>query len=151
MTRLLLLFIILLTSAYFGLAVIPACNDNAAHSCFDLHREIMNHTAEAPYRYRVLTPALIQVMGAGDNEQFLGSYFIFQTVQFALFFIGLYRWLQQWTDAHGALLGVALTALTFPLMYRFYWYAPYTSFEATLIIWGLLCLQRIPRSSCLPA
>lgn len=151
MNRLILLFIILLSSAYFGLYVLPACDSNATHTCFDLHREIMNHTAEAPYRYRILAPALVNVFGAQDDGHFLASYFAFQVVQFALFFIGFYQWSKRWLSEGRALLCVALTALTFPLMYRFYWYAPYTSLESTLVAGGLLCLFYMQHSRHSPA
>jgi hypothetical protein len=141
MRFLVLIFIITLTLAYFGLNVIPACDDNTAYTCYDLHRDIMSHTAIAPYRYRVLAPLLVNLIGAQDNGHFLASYFTFQIVQFALFFVGLHQWLKHWADERSALMGGLITALTFPLMYRFYWYAPYTSLEASLLVWALVYLS----------
>ena len=53
-----IIFLVLITCGSFIYSVLPSCTINH-EGCYDNDQAILNHTAGAPYRYRVLTPYMM--------------------------------------------------------------------------------------------
>jgi len=126
---------------------------------YELHYEIVTHSAPAPYQYRILQPALVEtVLDASRAE--------FATRTFKLLFLGSYagiRFLSILTtlaagflslrlicsEATAVLVTTALAAFL-PFTYRYYYYQPTSVMEMAFFGLGLLAVLTRTPSALLP-
>lgn len=139
MKRYLILSVTILTTVYYIYIVAPDCARNPA-ICYDIHESILNHTADAPYRYRVLSPLLVQALERDNSEAgVINAYVLFHALLFPLLYTGLYVWLRKWLNEDRALLGVFIFTAFLPLAFQIYLSSPWATLELVLLVWGLVC------------
>jgi hypothetical protein len=113
-----------------------------------LHREIIDGTAESPYRYRVLVPfagqaltrALSTVLTPADS--FLWAYGIYDLLAVFSLLVMLFVWAKTWFTPEHSLIGVLFVAATMPLALQDHYFQPWSLAEAALFCAGLLAIQR---------
>src|SRR5689334_12659314 len=62
-----IIFLVLITVGNFLYSVLPSCNINR-EGCYANDQAILDHSAEAPYRYRVLAPYVMSLVSSPANE-----------------------------------------------------------------------------------
>ncbi len=99
-----------------------------------LQMQIVQGTADAPYRYRPLVPWMLtiaqQVTGASYTQALLGYSF----VCFLVLFLLLHR-------ATGRVWVPLLLGILMPLTLRDHYYQPWSWLEAVLLGWGLMLIR----------
>lgn len=112
----------------------------------DIHKGILNQTAKAPDRYRVLAPALIEV-----PTQVLSRFMpydaaydrasvVFYLIAMAALVASQYAYLRVWFTTEQALVGVLLIACTLRITIRQHDYSPYSFLEPSFFALGLLAI-----------
>lgn len=100
----------------------------------------------APFRYRVLQPALEAVfVPGGDPNAVLLFDFGVQSVLTVALFAGLYLWLRTRLTVEQTLIGCSVMALVMVLAFHFYLRSLGTTIEAVGMVWGGLCLSHMRR------
>jgi hypothetical protein len=125
----------------------------------ELHSAIVNHSASAPYQYRVLQPALVELLLKASGTEaktttyrrfFMGGYAgirflaIFTTLSAVFFSLRL-----TWAEGTAALATTALAAFL-PFTYRYYYYQPTSVLEMAFFGMGLLAVRTRTPSALLP-
>lgn len=142
-TPLLIAFAILISISNYFYMVFPVCLANRT-DCYDLHVATLNHTADAPYRYRILAPLMADAIKGADTEVAVSTAYLFlHALVFAALFVGLYVWLRRWVSENRALMGLFITAMVLPLIFHHYQLSFGAAIEVTLLCWGLVCLSRM--------
>ena len=114
----------------------------------ELHGQIVQGTAEAPYRYRVLAPLMGEALTRGlsavlpRDRAFLLAYALYDLAAILLLFEVLRRYLREWFSNEQALIGVLFAAATMPVALRDHYFQPWSLLEAGLFTAGLLCIYR---------
>jgi hypothetical protein len=114
----------------------------------ELHERIMNGTAEAPYRYRVLVPAVCEALrrmlgvAMSRDAAFLLSYALYDLGAVILFLWLLFAYLRGWFPRERALIGVLFAAAAMPVALRDHYFQPWSLLEAALFTAGLVCIYR---------
>lgn len=131
-----------LAYVYFRLVGSPYLEER-----LELHKQILQGTAESPYRYRVLVPfigeALARSLSAvlpGDRA-FLLAYALYDFAAIFLLLGVLHRYLRAWFSNEQALVGVLFAAATMPVALRDHYFQPWSILEAGLFAAGLLCIR----------
>lgn len=131
----LIAFTILLTVGSYFYIAIPDCLHNRA-VCFQSQ-------SPAPYRYRILQPALEHLIApSGEQDATLFADFILQALLTPVIIIGLWQWLKRWTDDTRALIGVLLFTIVNIASYHFYMRAISTTIEIACIVWALVYIDQ---------
>jgi hypothetical protein len=95
--------------------------------------EIANGTIDAPFAYRILTPAIIVAMGNS-----LGAIALFQLAMITLFYVLLWQWCKRLKLSPYTML--PLFAMVMAIMMPSYYFSLYTLPEWNFVLCGLLCL-----------
>jgi hypothetical protein len=112
----------------------------------ELHAAILDGSAPAPYRYRVLVPVACEAISralapvTGERWSFLLAYGIYEEIAFLLFFLALFRFLRLWSSTGGALMGVLFVGATMTLALRHHYFQPWSILEVALIALGLTAI-----------
>jgi len=124
-----------------------------------LHGSIVTHSAPAPYQYRILQPALVEVVLRASRAKrhttiyellFLGSYAAIRFFAILTTFVAVFFSLRvTWT------VGIALFATTalaafIPFTYRYYYYQPTSIVEMAFFGLGLLAISTRTPSALVP-
>ncbi len=113
----------------------------------DTHNRIVNRTARAPERYRVLVPylldlpirALAQFM---PYEKAFGRvYAAYYWLAISVMLYALHLGLRTYFTSEQALVGVLLAASTLPMALRYHAYSPYSLLEPTFFALALLWIR----------
>jgi hypothetical protein len=114
----------------------------------DHHRAIVDRTALAPDRYRVLVPYTLDVPIRalepvfGYKETFGRVYALFYWLSIAGSLYMLHRYLAEYFTSDQAMVGALVAASTMPMALRYYDYSPYSLLEPILVAYGLLLIRR---------
>lgn len=103
----------------------------------------VQHSALAPYRYRILPQLLHKLMIANTSP--LTSVFLDVLVHGAMVSIllpALYTWLKRWGSELKALVGVLIFSLSLLLMFNYYGAFSTSIFEVALLTYALLLIDR---------
>ena len=114
----------------------------------DIHKGILNQTARAPDRHRVLAPALME-MPTRVLSRFMpydSAYdrasVLFYLIAMAAMVATQYAYLRVWFTTEQALVGVLLVACTLRITIRQHDYSPYSFLEPSFFALGLLAILR---------
>lgn len=144
--RFVILFCIIVSSALYFYIVPSECTTNQRWTCLEWQAGEINHTGEAPYRYRPLAPALVQALSPGTSETALiTGGLIFHVLAFTLLYPGLYLWFRQWTNEDRALIGLLVFVALLPVILRRYYLFSYSMLELVLVVWFLIALTKQAR------
>lgn len=144
MKRLLLLFLIGLLTGYYYLHTIPP---EIYPFMQTMHQGIIDHTANSPYRYRLLAAWLTDPFtGDRSGASIAIAYILLHFAVFPILFITLDAWLRRWLKPLHALVGVLAVAAALPLMFWQIWgISLYSALEVILLCLGLLLIANRPR------
>ena len=107
------------------------------------HREVIDRTAQAPARYRVLVPFSMELMirpiarVSGYDAAFRIVYAGFYGASLFGLLLMLQRYMELWFSAEHSLIGVLLVAATLPITLRYHTFAPWSILEAVMMTMGL--------------
>jgi hypothetical protein len=112
------------------------------------HERILSMTGEAPWAYRVLSPALAEgtarVVGprmARPIDRRESGYLLWRLVWTSGFLVAFHRLLERWLPPTWALLGAVLVAALHGPSYLHYWYQPDS--PGDLFAWTLAALLTV--------
>lgn len=129
----LLVFAILLTIGSYFYIAIPDCLQYRA-VCFQSQNV-------APYKYRILQPALEHLLAPSDTQDTtLFADFILQALLTPVIIVGLWQWLKRWADDTRALIGVLVFTVVNIASYHFYMRAISTTIEIACVVWALVII-----------
>jgi hypothetical protein len=138
MSRALIVVLVGIFAAYMYYETIKQTCD----SCALWHREMMAHINDSPYRYRVLSPYLTQMVVFGDSDlAIVRAHGIAHLLGFPIMFLLLYRWLRVWLDIPAAMIGILTVGGLLTLMVRIWGTALYSVLEIVFLCIGLLLLH----------
>jgi len=112
----------------------------------DLHRAILEGTADSPYRYRVLAPLLAEAVRRllliflSAPEAFKYAYLITDFSALALGLLAVERLLRQWFDDAPALAGALALAALLPITLRDHQFQPWSVWEPAIYALALLLI-----------
>lgn len=112
------------------------------------HHGILNSTANAPERYRVLIPAIVEgpiralARVMPYDQAFDRAYAIFYFLAVVLMLWSIYAYLTEWFTDDQALVGALLVACTIRITIRQHDWAPGSYLEPSLFSIGLLLILR---------
>jgi hypothetical protein len=124
-----------------------------------LHRSIVAHSAPAPYQYRILQPALVDVVLRASRAQrhtrtyellFLGSYAAIRFLAILTTLAAVFFSLRLTWTAGIALFATTALAAFIPFTYRYYYYQPTSIVEMAFFGLGLLAVCTRTPSALLP-
>jgi hypothetical protein len=129
----LILLLICLTAVSFIGSVLTQCTFDPV-PCYDLDAQILNHTALAPFRYRVLAPALMSLVAKPDQR---GAWFsaglVVHILSFVTIFTTLYVRLRSEVGKAKTLVGLCIMALMLMFAFNRYFLTPTSIIEVTLL------------------
>jgi hypothetical protein len=112
------------------------------------HNAIVQSTADAPFRYRVLVPLVLDPL-IRASSQVMNHDAAFTRVYAAFYFIALwallvllFQYLRIWFPEREALIAILLVACTLPISLRQHYYAPWSLLEPSFMTGGLLLIRR---------
>jgi len=135
-----IIFLVLMTCGNFIYSVLPSCNINT-EGCYDNDQAILDHTAGAPYRYRVLAPYAMNLVSTPSNQSaWFSVSLVIHLASFSVIYMGLYAWLRRWGSDASAIGGLFLMALMVAFSFHQYPLSPNSIIElalmcATLVLW----------------
>ena len=107
------------------------------------HRELIDGTAAAPFRYRVLVPFAMEAairpvaVAAGYDAAFRAGFALFYAAVLLGLASALQSYLQLWCPWERSLVGVLIVCCCLPIALRYHAYAPWSILEPLLLTWGL--------------
>jgi len=126
------LLVCLTTSSFIG-SVLTQCNFDPT-PCYDLDAQIINHTALAPFRYRVLAPALMSLVAWPDQH---GAWFsaglVVHVLAFVIIYTTLYMRLRSEVGKAKALIGLCVMAVMLMFAFNRYFLTPTSIIEVALL------------------
>lgn len=108
------------------------------------HEQILDGTAVAPYRYRILVPFLVQAVIKGLSSfqpyprAFLLAYGLYDVIAFSLLVATLYLYVRLWFSRTQSLVGILFAAATMPIALRDHFFQPWSPLETVFFTLGLL-------------
>lgn len=103
--------------------------------CVDTHTAIINGTAEAPYRYRVLGAWIAEAFPGDVTQEYTAAHVLI----LPLMFFALYRWVLRSTrQPLLGYLGIFLFMIYLPLFFEWYAISLYSSIEVALLALALI-------------
>lgn len=137
------LLLLILVMIGLGLAWLLA-RDNAASClelCYELHAGMVEGTALAPYRWRLLSAGIAQALTLADTPRAVQfAYEVAHVFMFPLALLFAYRWLRKVAAPLFAFVGVLLMAILMPLGMIPYGISLYSVVELVIVAWGLSLL-----------
>jgi hypothetical protein len=112
------------------------------------HAGILDHTIEAPERYRLLMPMMIEgpirvlEHWMSRDDAFDRAYAVFYVLALPAFLASLFAYVRVWFPAEPALAGVLFVAAILPIALRPNEYGPHSLLEPTFVSLALLCTVR---------
>lgn len=106
--------------------------------CDFMHETILSGTAEPPFRYRLLTPALVSLVPAGANVQYILGHMILSPLVFWL----IWRWARGVVGDLVAVFGCLYVAVHMLVFFPRYTYGLYNIVEIGLMAVGMIWLQK---------
>ncbi|MFI5370371.1 MAG: hypothetical protein ACHQ52_02360 [Candidatus Eisenbacteria bacterium] len=113
-----------------------------------LHRQILDGTAVAPYRYRILVPlmceALVRLLSTvlTLKQSFLLAYAVYDAAAILFLLIVLFAWFRALFSREQSLLGVLFVVAVMPMALRGHYYQPWSLLEPGLFTASLLSIYR---------
>jgi hypothetical protein len=113
-----------------------------------LHQEILNGTAESPFRYRILVPYLAEIVirlasaFTTYERAFYFAYALYDLVALEILLVGLYLWLREWFDLPRAMIGTLFIAGVMPVTFHDHFFQPWSLLEVGLFALALVCIRR---------
>ena len=111
-----------------------------------LYQSLINHSAEAPMRYRILVPYIIQTIGSiipgNPKDNFLFSYFLYYQISIAFTLFSLYGFLRFWYSRKLAFTGLLITAVSLLAAYGDGYFQPWSILEIGLFTVGLMAIYK---------
>ncbi len=106
-----IIFLVLSTCGNFLYSVLPSCNENQ-EGCYHNDQAILNHTAEAPYQYRVLAPYAMSLVATPSNQSaWFTTALVIHLASFVVIYASLYTWIRRWGSDASAMAGLFLMSL----------------------------------------
>lgn len=103
--------------------------------CIETHAAIINGTAEAPYRYRVLGAWIAEVFPGEVTQKYTAAHIFV----LPLMFFALYRWVVTSTrQPLMGYIGISLFMIYLPLFYEWYAISIYSSIEVVLLAFAFI-------------
>ena len=120
----------------------------AAAAAYQTQQALLQHTAEAPNRYRLLVPVIVELLGrlipVGNQPlaSFLVGYALFYqfSIMFSLLLLLIY--LRQWYSPAQALVGVLVVAVSLLVAFGDGYFQPWSLLEIGLFTAGLLAIYK---------
>ncbi len=140
--NLILLTIALVTVVNYGDIALKQFTPAITADALTMHRAILDGSIGSPFTHRVLVAWLLNPF-VRDADTMIAAYAVADCIALLVFLIVLDYWLREWVTPDVALIGVLLTALLLPMMFRWFALATSTPVEAALFTIGLLCLKRL--------
>lgn len=118
------------------------------HDRMMLHQQIIAGTAAAPYRYRVLVPAVMEAAMRplarvlSPTRAFVLVYAAYAASAITLLLVTLYGYCRCWYSPEWSLVGVLFVAATMPVVFAHQYFQPWSLLEPSLFALGLWCLVR---------
>jgi hypothetical protein len=112
------------------------------------HAGILDHTIEAPERYRLLMPTIVEgpirvlQQWMSRNDAFDRTYAVFYALALPAFLASLFAYVRVWFPAEPTLAGVLFVAALLPIAMRPNEYGPHSLLEPTFVSLALLCTVR---------
>lgn len=125
-----IVFCTLFSTWQYLVITLATCGD-----CMTQMERIVQFRGDAPFAYRLLTPAILVVMG--NTPQ---AFAIFHLALFALFFILLWIWARRWRV--NPVLVLLLTTCALVIMLQTFYFSSYTLTEWVLLLCALCLLPR---------
>ncbi|MBA3870096.1 MAG: hypothetical protein H0X30_13200 [Anaerolineae bacterium] len=139
---LILLLICLTTTSFIG-SVLTQCTFDPV-PCYDLDAQILNDTALAPFRYRVLAPAVMRLVAKPDDR---GAWFsaglLVHIAAFATIYTSLYLRLSAEVGKAKTLIGLCVMALLLMFAFNRYFLTPTSIIEVALLCLLLVTWRNI--------
>lgn len=125
---------------------------------YEMHRAIVDGTAPAPQRFRILVPWLLDpLISAGStltepSQAFRRVYFAFHFTALTLLLAGIYRYARLWFSRDQAVIGALIVGTTVHIVLRMgeyrdfapippeAWFAPWSLLEPVFVAIGLVLL-----------
>lgn len=127
-----ILLLCLTTTSFLG-SVLTQCTFDPV-PCYDLDRQILNHTALAPFRYRVLAPTLMNLVAQPEQH---GAWFsagaVVHILAFVTIFTTLYLRLSVEVGKVKTTLGLCVMALMLMFAFNRYFLTPTSIIEVALL------------------
>lgn len=138
----LIALLVCITTASFLNDVLPTCTVEP-YPCYEIDQQVLAHTAEAPYRYRVLAPALMSI-GASPTTHWawFSAGLAIHILCFLIIYAALYMWLQTQVGAVKALIGLCIMALMMIFAFHRYYLTPTSMIEVALLCLLLVTWRR---------
>lgn len=138
----LLLFITFATFACFTYYAADMCLRDMPR-CFGRTEQEMGNAEKAPFRYRLLEPAIRSwLVPDGNEENTVAAMVIVQGVLLAGVMPSLFTWLRRSTNDDRAMLGVALLAIVMISAFHLWFLQTSIMFEMLFVLLALLCIKR---------
>lgn len=132
----------LLSAVYFLKTVYPSC----AVECYSLHQQIINGSAGSPYRYRVLSAGMAELVArfipVAPMAANAAAYTALHIIALPIMLVMLYQWLKRFVSDDRALVGSLIMAVLLPLGFQNYGLSLYTPLEIIFFLAGLLTAPR---------
>ncbi len=129
---LIILLLCLTTTSFLG-SVLTQCTFDPV-PCYDLDRQILSHTALAPFRYRVLAPTLMSLVAQPEQH---GAWFtagaVVHILAFVIIFTTLYLRLSAEVGKAKTVLGLCIMALMLMFAFNRYFLTPTSIIEVALL------------------
>lgn len=139
---LLLTFISIALASAFLLFVIPDCLVMHRAACFGE----LNATPAAPFAYRVLQPALENLLAplapGAVAVDVLWIDLCIQTLAIMFIIPSLYVWLKRWAEPDRAIMGVFIFAVVYLMAYHYYFRSMSTTLEILFVVGSLALIER---------
>lgn len=113
-----------------------------------LHGQIAHGVADAPFRYRVLVPMVLEPMISAatrvmDRDRaFSRVYALFYFASLVALFVALHWYLATWFQELHAVTGTLMVATTLPIALRQHFFAPWSLLEPVFLLIGLMAIRR---------
>ncbi len=143
--RLPLAFIALLvciTTASFLNDVLSNCTSEP-DPCYKIDQQVLSNTAQSPYRYRVLAPALMSIGASPTNHwAWFSAGLTIHILCFVIIYASLYTWLRSQVGDVKSYIGLCIMALMMIFAFHRYYLTPTSMIEVALLCLMLVTLQR---------
>lgn len=134
---------LLILGFYAGWLYLQLVTPNCIVECSETYRAVVDGSALSPYRYRVLSPVFVYLLGGNPRTDLAIStaYVIAHCIAFPLAFFAYYKALTRWVSSLHALFGIVLLLMYLPVMMRVYGTSLYLPIELGLFSLALAWMR----------
>jgi hypothetical protein len=138
----LIALLVCITTASFLNDVFGNCTDEP-DPCYQIDQQVLAHTAQSPYRYRILAPDLMS-LGATPTTHWawFSAGLALHIVCFLIIDLTLYVWLRPQVGEAKALIGLCIMALMTIYAFHRYYLTPTSIIEVALLCLLLVAWRR---------